>query len=422
MFSTLSRQNSIARSLKASPYVVITSRNRRRGNWSCPARTGVCVVGPGKRFLSGLTYHTYVVAELLAERETTSVIFLRQLLPTRWYPGGTRVGADLSHLRLSPRIARFDGVDWYWLPSLLQALWFLARRRPRTLLIQWWTAAAAHTQLVLALAARALGARVVVELHEIIDPGEAQRVWVTRYGRMVGPLLFRTADRFIVHSEHDRQLFSETYGLDADRVEVIGLPVHRHYHLDTRSREAPEGVCNILYFGVIRPFKGVEDLIDAFERLTPEEVEGFWLTVVGETWEGWTVPGERIATSPYRERITFVNRYVTDEEVDAWFNGADVVALPYHRSSMSGPLHVAMSYGLPIVTTTVGGLPEAVEHYPGAHLVAPRSPAELVDALRQVSALAGTSFATDDAERSAAYRHALTAATSEPAPLPAVTG
>jgi glycosyltransferase involved in cell wall biosynthesis len=69
--------------------------------------------------------------------------------------------------------------------------------------------------------------------------------------------------------------------------------------------------------------------------------------VVGETWEGWTLPGEQIARSPRRDRITFVNRYVSDEELDGYLRGADAVVLPYLRSSLSGPLHVAMGYGLP---------------------------------------------------------------------------
>ena len=116
-------------------------------------------------------------------------------------------------------------------------------------------------------------------------------------------------------------------------------------------REAPDGVVNLLYFGIIRPFKGVEDLVRAYEGIPDDQADRFWLTVVGETWEGHTLPTELIAASPRRDRITVVNRYVQDDEVDGFFRGADVVVLPYHRSSMSGPLHVAMNYGLPVVVT-----------------------------------------------------------------------
>ncbi len=142
---------------------------------------------------------------------------------------------------------------------------------------------------------------------------------------------------------------------------------------------AEPDVTRLLFFGLIRPYKGLEDLIEAFDGLTDEEASRFRLTVVGETWEGWTRPAEMIAASPHRDRITFVNEYVTDEAAGAFYAGADAVVLPYRRGSASGPLQIAMSHGLHVVLYAVGGLVEAVRDYPGAHLV----PADDVAALRR---------------------------------------
>ncbi len=72
----------------------------------------------------------------------------------------------------------------------------------------------------------------------------------------------------------------------------------------------------------------------------------FRLTVVGETWENWTLPAELIAASPHGERISFVNRYVSDAEAAAFYAAADAVVLPYRRGSASGPLQIAMSHGV----------------------------------------------------------------------------
>jgi glycosyltransferase involved in cell wall biosynthesis len=150
-------------------------------------------------------------------------------------------------------------------------------------------------------------------------------------------------------------------------------------------------VINLLYFGVIRPFKGVEDLVAAMDLLG-EAGSRFWLTVVGETWEGWDLPTRLIDASPHRERITFVNRYVTDDEAAGYFAGADVVVLPYHRSSSSGPLQIAMAAGLPVVATKVGGLVEATAYYPGAVLVDPSSPESLADGVLEAAELVGRRF------------------------------
>ncbi|MCY7418277.1 MAG: glycosyltransferase family 4 protein, partial [Chloroflexi bacterium] len=99
-----------------------------------------------------------------------------------------------------------------------------------------------------------------------------------------------------------------------------------------------------------------------------------------------------IARSPYRERITFVNRYVHDAELDGYLRGADAVVLPYRRSSLSGPLHVAMGYGLPIVMTDTGGNGEAAEGYAGILLTPVGDIDALTQRLRELPALRGQVF------------------------------
>jgi len=177
---------------------------------------------------------------------------------------------------------------------------------------------------------------------------------------------------------------------------------------EQRSRNAPPSCCNLLFFGVIRPFKGLEDFITAFDALPENQISQYWLTIVGETWEGWTVPTDLIERSPYRDRITFVNRYVSDTEVSQFFAGADAVVLPYHRSSASGPLHIAMSCGLPVVVTGVGGLIEAVADYDGAILVPPGDPTSLQNALLEVEKLRGRRYTNSHSwEYTATCYHAL---------------
>lgn len=118
----------------------------------------------------------------------------------------------------------------------------------------------------------------------------------------------------------------------------------------------------------------------------------FWLTIVGETWEGWDFPRYLIANSPHKDRISFVNRYVTDAEVAGYFAGADLVVLAYHRSSSSGPLKIAMAKGFPVVVTRVGGLVGAAALYPGAVLVDPANPGSLARGIERGAALAGRRF------------------------------
>jgi glycosyltransferase involved in cell wall biosynthesis len=377
-------------------------------------RLRICVVGAGTHFLSGISHYTCRLANALADTCRVSAILMRRLLPARFYPGRQRIGAALSCLEYSPAIHVFDGVDWFWFPSIVRVLAFLVRERPDIVIFQWWSGTVLHSYLVLALLARLLRARIVIEFHEVLDTGEARLLFARIYVRLIAPLILRQAQGFVVHSRFDLKTLEQRYGFHGRPVALIPHGPYSHYQQagdGQRYRMAPASCCNLLFFGVIRPFKGLEDLIMAFDALPEDQISAYWLTIVGETWEGWTLPADLIARSRYRDRITFINRYVSDAEAAALFAGADAVVLPYRRSSASGPLHLAMSYGLPVVVTRVGGLPEAVADYAGAVLVPPRDPIALQAALIQIARLRGQRFSDPHSwERTVASYRALFAA------------
>jgi glycosyltransferase involved in cell wall biosynthesis len=352
----------------------------------------VCVVGPGAHFLSGISYYTQHLSNALDSRYQLSVVLLRRLMPARWYPGRKRVGVHLAGLRYPTDAEVFDGVDWYWGTTIFRAVRLFRRARPHVVVLQWWTGTVLHTLLALAWVARRLGARVVLEFHEVQDTGEAAMPLAKKYVEAMFPLLLRLVDGAVVHSKHDRLAIDTRYGLGTRPIVVVP---HGPYPIQSVSEPDParDDVCTLLYFGVIRPFKGVEDLVRAFERLSAADAAQYWLVVVGETWESHELPRELIENSRHRDRIEFVNRYVTDEEAAAFYRAADVVVLPYHRSSASGPLHLAMTAGLPVVVADVGGLSEAAEDYGGAIFVPPRDVDALVEALPKAAALRGRRFA-----------------------------
>jgi glycosyltransferase involved in cell wall biosynthesis len=370
------------------------------------SRRAVCLVGSGWRFTSGISYYTWRLANAMADHHDVSVIQMRQLLPRRLYPGKQRVGLRRTRATYRPEVAVCDGVNWWWGRSLVRALSFMASRRPEVLVFQWWTATVLHTYLVLALAGRLLGAHIVVELHELQDPGEGRFGPVRQYGRWGLGLLLRLCHGCVVHSTADGEELKARYDLGSRRVAVAPHGPFDQYYPGAERPPANDaaisavtmapraaGVVNLLFFGTVRPYKGLESLLRVFNGLDGKEVSGLWLTVVGETWEGCTEPARLIATSPHRSRISFVNDYVADEVVSAAFGHADVVVLPYRRSSSSGPLHVAMNFGLPVVVTRVGGLPEAAAGYDGAIFVPPDDEHALRMAIQQAVRQAGQRFA-----------------------------
>jgi glycosyltransferase involved in cell wall biosynthesis len=356
----------------------------------------VVVIGSGLRFASGISHYTYLLSCTLKDEYSVGALLMRRLVPERLYPGRDHVGADVANaVDYPPDVPVYDGVDWYWGPSLTNALRFLDRQRPTVVIFQWWTGAVLHTYLRLARYAARHGARIVLEWHEGQDVGEAAMSGARRYVQVLMPRLLSLVDAHVMHSSFDRQAIPAAYSLGNAAVYVIPHGPYSHVVTPgTSSADARAGSpFRLLYFGVVRPFKGVEDLVAAFSMLDRDQASQFRLSVVGETWEGWTVPDQAIARSPHADLIERVDRYVSDEELADYVARADAVVLPYHRSSMSGPLHVALAAGLPVVVTAVGGLVEAVRDYAGTVLVPPKDPDALRDALLKLPTRRGERYA-----------------------------
>ncbi|MGH2865253.1 MAG: glycosyltransferase family 4 protein [Solirubrobacteraceae bacterium] len=375
-------------------------------------RLKVCVVGSGTRFVSGISYYTYFLARALQVRYDVAVILMRHLIPTRWYPGRQRVGHDVMAYDIADEVPTFDGVDWWGLPSVPRALFFLRSQQPDVLILHWWSVSVLPWYLLLAWQARRRGSIVVVELHEDLDSGEARLPLIGRLARRGLKALCRQATALVVHSAWDRDRMSVSLGISAHQLRVIPhgpYPIFATAECDAADRQRPHSLqdrseqpsssrgrsqLTVLYFGTIRPYKGLEHLVEAFEQIRRNSDFLWKLLVVGETWEGWTLPLELIESSSYRDDIELVNRYVTDHEAAGFFRRADIVALPYLRSSASGPLAITQAFGLPVVVSAVGGLVEATAAYTGGVLVPAGDPDELVRGLLAASELRGRKHAS----------------------------
>jgi glycosyltransferase involved in cell wall biosynthesis len=130
----------------------------------------------------------------------------------------------------------------------------------------------------------------------------------------------------------------------------------------------------VLCFGLIRPYKGIEGLLDAWHGISGAEL--------------WIVGRPRMDITPLRARapdgVRFLPRFVADDELPAFFRRADIVVLPYtgtERFDFSGVLATALAFGKPIVLTAIGGLAE-VARAGAARAVAPDEPAALHAALQ----------------------------------------
>jgi hypothetical protein len=169
----------------------------------------VVIIGSGLRFASGISHYSCLLSCALKDEYNVGALLMRRLVPRRLYPGRDRVGTAVANAVAYPSdVPVYDGVDWYWGPSLTNALRFLDHQRPTVVIFQWWTGAVLHTYLRLARYAARHGARLILEWHERQDVGEAAISGARRYVEALMPHLLPLMDAHVVHSRFDIQAIS----------------------------------------------------------------------------------------------------------------------------------------------------------------------------------------------------------------------
>lgn len=355
----------------------------------------ILVVGPGARFLSGIGYHTAaIVRSLNRANHKVSAILIRRLVPRLLYPGRGRVGtSDPSVLGLEG-IPVLEGLDWQVFPSVLAAMRFMRRRDPDVVLLQWWTVVTAHTYVLIVWFARLRKCTVVFEMHESHDTGQAEFWFVSRYARLMLRIMSRSIDGLVMHSEADAAEFPKLFPSLGAKPTCVIFPGPLEHEggftmIPARVRQPDEPV-RLLYFGVIRSYKGVDELVNAYVRLTAEG-HRLHLTVVGEPWEdaSRTLDRLRDGTVP---NVELVDRFLESDEIQSYFQRSDVVVLPYRRASASGPVNLTMATGMPLVTTSVPAIREACQRYEGVRFAEPNDPESLARAIVQSLDIVGQRF------------------------------
>jgi len=209
---------------------------------------------------------------------------------------------------------------------------------------------------------------------------------------------YRLADHIFVHTEKMKGELLDDYGVQGDRVTVIPFGINNSVpNTDLSSAEARRrlgigsGERVILFFGAIRPYKGVEHLVAAFQRIA-SKYEGYRLIIAGESKKGsekyWLDIKRAIETNPGAERVIQRIEFVPNEETELYFKAADVTVLPYNEVFQSGVLFLAYSFGLPVIASDVGSFRGDIVPGKTGFLSPSCEPADLGDAIE-------TYFASD---------------------------
>ena len=251
----------------------------------------------------------------------------------RWSPGrGRRLARLAQHvpdmLRYRRAARRADVVHFQWLPVQPVDVHLLPDVHPR-----------------------------VLTAHDVLprEPGPGQLRAQAR--------LYEHMDGVVVHSEHGRGRLVDALGVDPAKVAVIPHGAFTHL-AELPAAPLPSHLAAVkkpvvLLFGLVRPYKGLDVLLEAWRGIDDAE-----LWVVGRPF------GVELPQAP-PPNVRLVPRFVADAEIPALFRRADLVVLPYREIDQSGVLYTALAFRRPLLVPRVGGLPELADRHGAAELVPP---------------------------------------------------
>jgi len=325
----------------------------------------IAIVGPVYPYRAGIAYCT----TRLAEELHADVISFKRQFPKRFYPGGEDIDPTLP-------VANAERI----LDILNPLTWLRAAMRLRkydAVIFVWWVWVwALPYRVMMALLKRRT--RVILQCHNIGDKEPAA------WKRALTNLVLRRGDVLVVHAK--------TEAADAQRrvprANVVStfLPVHElggamPTRADAKKKFLLEGRDVALFFGHIRPFKGLDIALRAWAEVKSNPV----LLVAGQLWWGDPKDLGRMVSDlgigvQSKASVVFDLRFIPDAEIATYFAAADVVLAPYRIEAQSGVALTAFHFARPVIATEVGGLPEIIDGENGI-LVAPEKPFALAAAV-----------------------------------------
>ena len=268
---------------------------------------------------------------------------------------------------------------------------YAATAEPRIFHILWNNKIPLFDRTLLMLYYKFLGKMVALTAHNVnADRRDSKD---SLLNRLTLKFQYRIADHIFVHTRKMESELLDKFHVRKSAVTIIPFGVNNAVP-DTalRPAEARErlgirsGEKTILFFGAIKPYKGLEYLVAAFQQMAGRE-RGLRLIIAGESKKGceeyFSAIEEAISRDSSRERVIQKIEFIPDDEAEVYFKAADVAVLPYKEIFQSGILFLAYSFGLPVIATDVGSFAEDVIEGKTGFVCRPCDPDDLARTLQE---------------------------------------
>ena len=302
----------------------------------------------------GISKYSASLVDALSSIEDVEVLSFKSMYPNFLYPGGAD-DLSLRPIEESKSISIRRFLTWYnpvgWVYAGLTV-------RGDILHVQWWTYVLAPVYATIMFIAKIRGKKIVVTMHNV-KPHEGGVL-----KELANKSIVSLGSHYIVHTEEGKKDFVELYKKSEDSVDVVphgilmpDAPMRNLTKSEARSLlKIPKDKKVLLFFGIIREYKGLDVLMDAFAKVV-EEVPEALLVIAGKPWQDWMYYQNFIDSHNLADFIKTDLAFIPEDDIEKYYQTADIVVLPYrHFDAQSGAGMLALPFGRAMVVTDTGGL------------------------------------------------------------------
>lgn len=322
----------------------------------------VCLIAPVPPYRGGIAKYCYSLAKELEKRHELLLVSYRRQYPALLYGRKSQTDPEIDRAEVAKEFRNLS----YHLDSASPASWLATARsvasfNPDLVILPWWVVYWAPMYLFLLQYFRRRGIRALFLCINVFEHEDSA------LKKMLTKLVLRRVDSMIVHSEQEKSEILAFHPGASVRKHLLPL-----FHYEPVPPLPGDGKLHLLFFGFVRPYKGLDTLLQAIALLKGRDLT---LTIAGEFWKDKELYLKQIADLGISDQVQIVDRYLPDSEMSRYFAWADLVVLPYRRTRTSGIIATAYGYGRPVLATNIGGFHEVVEDGTTGKLVPPDDPA-----------------------------------------------
>jgi D-inositol-3-phosphate glycosyltransferase len=337
----------------------------------------IILIGPVYPYRGGIAHFTTVLAQKLQEGgDTVELISFKRQYPQFLYPGQSDKDPSQDAQKIEARFLLDPLYPWTWTSALRQISAF----HPDLVIISWWTTFWAPAFGAMARVLKSKHVRMAYLVHNVL-PHEASFI-----DRFLVKMAFGNCGQFIVLAQDQGKKLLEIFPQVS--VNQCVHPIYPIFSGQNLSRDEAKSKLGFraedvifLFFGIVRPYKGLKLLIDAMHFLHSENYRPH-LIVAGEFWQDQRATLQEIESYHLEEYIHLYPRYIPNEEVGIFFSAADALVAPYIAGTQSGVVKIGLSFDLPmIVSETISRGDPLLENCPNVQIVDLKDPQQLADAM-----------------------------------------